>query len=84
MAVKNRQQDKVGLSLADITEAVSKDAKGQLNVEARLAASDEMVAYELIAVAIYKAMRRRGVDHVKALKSTEELIYVTDIKVVIR
>ena len=83
MAAKNKQ-GKAGLSLEEITEAVSRDSKGQLNVEGRLASSDETIAYELIAVALYKAMRRRGVDHVKAIKSTEELIFITDIKVVIR
>lgn len=83
MSEKNKKPQG-GLSLAEIAAAVERDAKGQMDVQARLAGSDETVAFELIAVALYKAMRRRGVDHVKALKSTEELIFITDIKVVIR
>lgn len=71
-------------SLYDIAAAVERDTKGQMNVEARLATDDISVAFELIAVALYKAMRRRGVSHVQALKSTEELIFITDIRVVIR
>ena len=83
MSEKNKKPQG-GLSLAEIAAAVERDAKGQMDVQRRLAGSDETVAFELIAVALYKAMRRRGVDHVKALKSTEELILITDIKVVIR
>lgn len=69
-------------SIQEIASAVDRDSRGQLNVESRLATNDVSVAFELIAVALYKAMRRRGVSHVQALKSTEELIFITDIKVV--
>lgn len=70
-------------SLYDIAVAVERDSKGQMNVESRLATDDASVAYELIAVALYKSMRRRGVGHVQALKSTEDLIFTTDMKVAI-
>lgn len=75
---------KSGLSIDEIAAAVERDNKGQLDVANRLKKGDMKAAYESIAIAFYRAMRRRNADHKQALKGTAELCFITDIKVVLK
>lgn len=70
------------LSLEDIAAVVERDIKGQHNMAARIAKGDMTVVQDLVAAAIYRAVMRRGVSRERALKATQELLFITDIKVV--
>lgn len=83
MAGKKPKKEEGGLSLAEIAAAVERDSKGQTNAASRLEKGDVTVAYELIAVAIYKAFRRRSGNHVDSLEATKKVIDATDIRVVL-
>lgn len=84
MAGRKKVPEKVGYSLAEIADAVGRDAKGQSDVVARLGKGDSAVAFDLVTVALYKAFRRRGVSHADCLSAVKNIVDKTDIKVEIR